>query len=120
MSYIYGDYDLYGLIDVAEVLRVYGPTKGRELATMEIHSEQIHGVTSFHSSTFHKIQHFLNNAIGAPMIQPGSQDTFGHGDDKLYVFTPIGNAYVLEEPEAAIREVYQLIFKEEPIERSFH
>ena len=119
MRYIYGDYDLYGLINVAEVLKVYGGSAGRLLAEKSILKDTIHGVTNFHSPTFKSICEFLNNGIGAPMVQHGSQDTFGHSDEKLYVFTPVGGAYVINDSEAAIRDVYQLVFKEEPIQRSF-
>ncbi len=116
MCYVYGDYDLYGLIDVDKVLQA---SKGKGIAEKQVMSENLFGVTSFHSPNFQQIRHFLNQGIGTNMIQHGSQDTFGHAADKLYVFTPLENAYVMEGTEAAIREVYQLIFKEEPIQRSF-
>lgn len=81
--------------------------------------EKLHGVASFHSPKFHEIQTFLNNGIGAPMIQHGLQDTFGHSAENLYGFTPLGAAYVIDESEAAIREMYRLVFLEAPIERNF-
>ena len=115
MHYVFGDYDLYGLIDVDKVLQA---CKGKGIAEKRIMSEKLFGVTNFHSPEYRQIRYFLNQGIGTDMIQHGSQDTFGQKADKLYVFTPLENAYVLEGSEAAIREVYQLVFKEQPIQRS--
>jgi hypothetical protein len=116
LCYVFGDYDLYGLIDVDEVLRA---SSQGEVAEKHVMSEKLFGATNFHSSKFQEIRQFLNRGIGPEMIQHGAQDTVGHSGDKLYVFTPLQQAYVINGSEAAIREVYKLVFKEQPIERSF-
>jgi len=116
LCYLIGDYDLYGLIDVAKVLQA---SKQGMMAEKDVKSKKMLGTTSFHSPHFQAISEFLNRGIGTEMIQHGAQDTFGHGGDKLYVFTPLQQAYVIDDSEAAIREIYELVFKERPIERSF-
>ncbi|ARU57193.1 hypothetical protein OLMES_3151 [Oleiphilus messinensis] len=119
LSYIHGDYDLYGLIDVAHVSQVFTETKTRRLAEKHVSDEELFGMKSFHSPIFHDVQTFLNAAIGVPMIQHGSQDTFGHSDEKLYVFTPVGGVFVVDENEESIRAIYRHVFREEPIQQSF-
>jgi hypothetical protein len=113
MSYVHGDYDLYGLIDVQEVLKNYTASGGRDLVVKEVFTQMLHGVSNFHTKKFGEIQTFLNSGIGVPMIQHGSQDTFEHKDDKLYVFNPVGGVYCLEETADTIREVYRLLFKQD-------
>lgn len=116
LCYVFGDYDLYGLIDVDKVLEA---SKQGMIAEKVVMSKKMLGTTSFHSPNFQAIREFLNRGIGTEMIQHGAQDTFGHGGDKLYVFTPLQHAYVIDDSEASIREIYELVLKERPIERSF-
>lgn len=96
-----------------------GIKEGR-IAEKQVLSEKVFGETNYYSPNWKKIQNVLNNCIGKDMIQHGSQDTFCHTNDKIYVFTPLNHAYVMNANkescgERGIRMVYELIFKEEPI-----
>ncbi|MCO6457434.1 MAG: hypothetical protein J5I93_19205 [Pirellulaceae bacterium] len=96
MAYIHGDYDLYGLIDMSTDEKV-------------VHDGMLRGIRHVYTHRFPEIQEFLNNGIGAAMVQHGAQDNLGHQDDELYVFTPLG-AYWLRETADAIREIYELVW----------
>ena len=116
LCYVFGDYDLYGLIDVVKVLQA---SKQGMIAEKKIITKKMLGTTSYHSPKFQEIREFLNRGIGAEMIQHGAQDTLGHSAEKLYVFTPLQQAYVIDGSEASIRGIYELVFQEQPIARSF-
>jgi len=112
MCYIHGDYDLYGLIDVDKVDQ--GVHAGK-VANKEVIDDKLLGQIHKYSPHFFEIKDFLNSGIGTDMVQHGSQDTFEHMTDKLYVFTPQQHAYVLNGSAGTIKEVYRQIFKELPI-----
>lgn len=113
LNYVFGDYDLYGLIDVDYVLNQMGQGG---LAEKRFEERPLLGGTNSYSPSFEAIRKFLNDGIGVEMIMHGAQDTLYHDDDKIYVFTPMENAYVLDANEAAIREVYRHVLKEQPME----
>ena len=96
LSYICGDYDLYGLIDID--------------AEEKVRHREIHrGQPNFFTARFKEIQAFINTGIGVDVIQHGSQDNVEHKDDQVFVFMPLG-AYYMDESADAIREVYDLLF----------
>ena len=111
-KYIFGDYDLYGLIDLNDLNKL---TKQFNLLEKIVKSEMLLGEKHFFSSKFSEVQFFLKKAIGEEMIQHGSQDIIGHKDDKVYIFTPSKQAYAMKGTANEIREAYKLLFKEEPI-----
>jgi len=119
MSYIHGDYDLYGLIDCVEAEKVWKNSNGGMLSNKNLVKSILLGTDHYYSKHFYEIKQFLNNGVGVDMIQHGAQDNIGHSKDKLYVFTPGDGFYVLDESEKVVREVYRLVFKEEPVEGSF-
>jgi len=128
MSYIHGDYDLYGLIDCVEAEKAC--RDGRR-ACKNTTRKMLYGVKHYYSNKFEDIKFDLNRFIGIKMIQHGAQDNIGHSSGKLYVFIPdkgsfflngssvLNGSYVLDESEKVVREVYRLVFKEEPVEGSF-
>jgi len=113
MCYIHGDYDLYGLIDVAKVERVVGESGGRgKVASVRL-KEQLCGKDHYFTERFFEIQAFLNNGFGVKMIQHASQDIVNHQDDELYVFTPTGGKYRMKDTADAIMDVYERVFYQE-------
>ena len=47
------------------------------------------------------------------MIQHASQDHVAHQSDLLYVFYPEGHTYQIDATADAIREIYELLFKQD-------
>lgn len=113
MCYIHGDYDLYGLIDVAKIeSAVYGPS-GRDKVSPKLLVEQLHGIPHIYTEHFPQIKEFLNRGIGTEMIQHASQDNLAHQDDELYVFYPFGGAYRLDATADQIRDIYLRLFDQD-------
>lgn len=110
LKYIHGDYDLYGLIDMSKMKSGY-----KNPSQKEIHKKNVGGITNYFSPHFHEISLFINQSLGTKMVQHGSQDTVSHKADKLYVFTPLKIAYVMEGTAHEIMAMYKLLFKEQPI-----
>lgn len=113
MCYIHGDYDLYGLIDVAKIERVVYGSAGRDKVSPDLIKGRLHGVPHIFTEQFSQIQAFLNGGIGAEMIQHASQDNVAHQDDELYVFYPFGGKYRLDATADAIKDIYQRLFQQE-------
>lgn len=112
MRYIHGDYDLYGLIDLRQSAL---PSMADSLnnRSARVLKEKLHGTPHFYTAKFPQIQQFLNNGFGCEMIQHSSQDHVAHQSDLLYVFYPEGYMYQIDATADAIREVYELLFKQE-------
>ncbi len=110
MRYIHGDYDLYGLIDLSTIAPA-GEASPR--AAPRVLQERLHGTAHYYTEKFRDIQAFLNRGIGADMIQHASQDHVAHQSDLLYVFYPEGYMYQLDASADAIREIYDLLFKQD-------
>jgi hypothetical protein len=113
MRYIHGDYDLYGLIDVAATERAMRHSGGREKFSPELMRETLHGVPHIYSARFKEIRAFINSAIGFDMIQHDGQANLEHSGDTLYVFYPIGSKYTVTASADAIREIYDHVFLQE-------
>jgi hypothetical protein len=113
MCYIHGDYDLYGLIDVEKTEATLHASRGRDRHSPGVIKERLHGMPHFYTERFPEIKAFLNAGIGAEMIQHAAQDLRYHHKDELYVFYPTGGKYHLVETADAIREIYELVFKQE-------
>lgn len=112
MRYIHGDYDLYGLIDVQSLA---GPTLAGPLQhrAPRVLKERLHGTPHYYTEQFPRIQKFLNDGIGCEMIQHASQDHVAHQSDLLYAFYPGGQLYKIDATADAIRELYELLFKQD-------
>lgn len=112
MRYIHGDYDLYGLIDLqpAPLPSLSGSLAHRSPRVLK---EKLHGTPHYYTAQFPQIQQFLNNGFGCDMIQHASQDHVAHQSDLLYVFYPEGYMYQIDATADAIREIYELLFKQE-------
>lgn len=76
--FIHGDYDLYGLI----------PTDEREMRLVT--RGQLLGQANFYTPLLQPVQNFINQRIGLPMVQHGSQENIGHSDDSVDIFWPDG------------------------------
>ncbi|NOQ15085.1 MAG: hypothetical protein GQ583_11485 [Methyloprofundus sp.] len=101
MSCMHGDYDLYALLDAADI-------NARTV------TEFINGTKNYCSKHFQKIQNALNREFGCPMIQHGGEFRREHKTDKIYVFYPTEdyrfNAYVIDESAMDIKEIFSLVF----------
>lgn len=110
MRYIHGDYDLYGLIDLENIT----PSGGEgQRHVPKVLKERLHGTPHYYTAKFPQIKEFLNNGFGADMIQHAAQDNVAHQSDLLYVFYPEGYMYQIDATADAIREIYDLLFKQE-------
>jgi hypothetical protein len=113
MSYIHGDYDLYGLIDVAGTVKAMRDSGGREKFSAVRTIEKLLGADHIVDAEFTKVRDFINGAIGADLVQHAGQDNLKHKDDIVYVFYPIGTKYTIDASADAIREIYDLVFQQE-------
>ena len=113
MNYLHGDYDLYGLIDIAKTEEKLA-SRRHDKYSPALESERLHGMPHIFTEKFKEIQLFLNNGIGVDMIQHAGQDNIGHKDDTLYVFYPDRSKYTLHDATAdAIRDIYDVVFQQE-------
>ncbi len=112
MRYIHGDYDLYGLIDLRppEMPSLAGSLINRSPRVLK---EKLHGTEHYYTAKFPQIQQFLNQGFGCEMIQHASQDHVAHQSDLLYVFYPEGYMFQIDASADAIREIYELLFKQD-------
>ena len=113
MRYIHGDYDLYGLIDLESIAPPARPGGESQRRPPKVLEERLHGTPHYYTAKFPQIKEFLNNGFGAEMIQHAAQDHVAHQSDLLYVFYPEGYMYQLDATADAIREIYDLLFKQE-------
>lgn len=113
MRYIHGDYDLYGLIDIAKVESVVRSSGSRGTVSPNVTKGELHGTPHIYSERFAEIQAFLNLGIGAEMIQHDSLDNVTHQDDELYLFYPFGGKYRLDDTAENIKDVYRRLFHQE-------
>jgi hypothetical protein len=113
MSYIHGDYDLYGLIDVAGTLKTKRDSGGREKFSPVRREEMLLGARHVFDPQYAKVRDFINREIGGPLVQHAGQDNLTHKGDTVYVFYPDGNNYTIAASADAIREIYELVFQQE-------
>ncbi|MHA7772618.1 hypothetical protein [Roseibium sp. M-1] len=97
---IYGDFDLYGIVDMdapGNIVRV---------------REERLGQTHARSPKFFDVQNYVNSRIGVPMVLHGSQETYAskHEDDDLDVFFPDGRVDYAGPTAASITAFYQKEF----------
>jgi hypothetical protein len=78
-DFIYGDYDLYDIIDPDQA--------PRNLAAVEALGSQPH----MRGPNFYKVQQFVNVRIGAPVVQHGGEMQYtDHSDQSIDAFGPAG------------------------------
>jgi hypothetical protein len=99
-KYIYGDFDLYGIV------RADDPA--RNVAVSETRLNQPHS----RSPEFFDVQHFVNRRIGVPMVLHGAQESYSdeHSDEGIDVFTPDGG-FMGKESRADLIRLYETKFK---------
>lgn len=94
-SYIHGDYDLYDIIDAA--------APSRNLASVETLLGQPHR----RGANVLRVQKFINDAIGSPMIQHGGEAQYAdHSEQSIDVFGPGGEDVTILN-EFSVRSWYQ-------------
>lgn len=99
MQYLHGDYDLYALLNA------------NDPPNDETKTEWINGEKNKFGAKFHKVQEFINDEIGAPMIHHGGQFRLEHKADTIYVFYPGGASYVISESEVrSIEEIFEVLY----------
>jgi hypothetical protein len=113
MCYVHGDYDLYGLVDVQKTEDTLRRTHGQERHKQIVLMTRERGELNYFPPAFDEKTDFLNSSIGAPMIQHGPQDAFRHESDELYIFTPTGAKYHSVASSDLIKEIYELVFKQD-------
>lgn len=90
-SFIYGDYDLYGVV----------PAEEREQRLVS--AGYLLGQPHFSTPLLGPISSFINRHIGVQMVQHGSQEHLGHTNEPLDVFWPDGRITELEGISAVTR-----------------
>ena len=97
-SYIHGDYDLYDVIDVAQVQR--------NLAAVETLLGQPHR----RGAKVVTVQNFINARIGSPMIQHGGEAQYAdHSEQSIDAFGPNGEDVTILN-EFSVRSWYEKRF----------
>ena len=83
-EFLHGDYDLYDIIDPEQAQR--------NLAAVESMLGQAHR----RGPNFYRVQSFINQGIGVPMIQHGGEMQYtDHSDQSIDVFGPKGEDFTI-------------------------
>ncbi len=81
IAYIYGDYDLYGIVSAKD------PANNVFVEEFRHHE----GLRHARGQEFFDVQGFLNRRMGIPMVLHGSQEKYSpHTDENIVVFWPDG------------------------------
>jgi hypothetical protein len=97
-SYIHGDYDLYDVIDRKQT--------HRNLASLE----SLHGQPHHRGANVLRVQKFLNDRIGVPMIQHGGEFQYAdHSEQAIDAFGPNGEDVTILN-EFSVRSWYETKF----------
>jgi len=120
MKYIYGDYDLYGIIDVGKTQSLV-PGKVHHV---ESRKENLHGEDHFVTERTKEIVDDLNRHLGlqhGKMIQHGEQSAWEHSGSSVYIFYPLPmQVQVVKESqfegsssemEKYLEDLYRYIYK---------
>ncbi|MBX9868667.1 MAG: hypothetical protein K2X63_02610 [Burkholderiaceae bacterium] len=114
MFYIHGDYDLYGLLDIAKIEKVMDPGNLGKVRP-ELIRGKLHGMPHIYTLQFPDIQKFLNMGIEPriEMVQHDGQANVAHKADEIYVFYPNGGKYRIDATVADIEAIYERMYKQE-------
>lgn len=98
-KYIYGDYDLYDVVDPSQARR--------NLAVVDTLNSQLHLRGPYH----YKVMNYINGIFGVPVIQHSGEAQYkDHSNQFIDVFGPSGEYYPLRN-EAEIRRFYDNQFQ---------
>lgn len=101
-NYIYGDYDLYGIVSEKD------PANNVFVEETRLHSDMPHN----RGPELFDVQHFLNRQLGVPMILHGSQEKYSeHTDEDILVFWPDGATVTEAKGRNEIEQLYQTTFQ---------
>ena len=112
MTYIHGDYDLYGVLDFSLEPR-------REVNKQYVQSDQQFGVKNLFTGRTKAVQAALNDAIGCDMVQHGEQAAYEFSADDIYVFTPDGRQSIIakgksdKEMAGMMSDLFRYVFASE-------
>ena len=98
-NHIHGDYDLYDIINPEQ------PEKNLGLVSRTHDTQHIIGLYT------KKVQEYVNNRIGSPMIQHSGNAQFADhsGQSKIEVFGPAGEQFTILN-EYSLKAIYETIF----------
>jgi len=100
LAYVYGDYDLYGIVSAKN------PSQNvfvEELRLGEKHSR---------SPEFFDVQHHLNRRLDIPLILHGAQESYSeHTEEDILVFHPDGIKVEEKQGKKQIEEMYATLFQ---------
>lgn len=100
LNYIFGDYDLYGIVSQAD------PANNVFVQESRIGQPHNRGPELF------DVQHFLNKRIGIPMILHGSQEKYSpHTGEDIVIFWPDGRKVTEAKGGEEIRKLYETVFQ---------
>lgn len=95
LQYIYGDYDLYGIVSE------------RDPSSHVFVAETRLGVPHTRTPELFDVQHYLNRAMGIPMVLHGAQESYSpHTDEDILIFWPDGVKVEERCGKAQIEEFY--------------
>ena len=96
---IYGDYDLYDVVDPAQARRNFAIV------------DTMHGQLHMRSPYMYKVMAWINERIGAPVVQHSGEAQYkDHTDQTIDAFGPLGEYRELHN-EAEIRLFYSTTFE---------
>jgi hypothetical protein len=91
MAYVYGDYDLYGVIDAAAIDRQRG------VNVLHVMEEPLLGTKNYFTERTKDVQNRLNAAIGCDVVHHGEQVAYEFIADEIYVFDLNGRKWRIRE-----------------------
>ena len=116
MSYLHGDYDLYGIIDVdPDVMK----NRTSHVNQMQVIENKLYGQTQFSTTKSASVSKTINDVIGFELVKHGEQSAYQHEaqDDDVYVFFPSGDVQVIrsfkhsQEQLKYFEDLYRYVFK---------
>lgn len=116
MSYLHGDYDLYGIIDYSGL----GELRPGQVQESNISEGQLLGQKSFTTAKSKAVEESINLIIGDDMVKHGEQSAYEHSvDDDVYIFYPSGDIQVVSESQFKhpsemanyFQDLYRYVFK---------
>lgn len=98
-KYIYGDFDLYGIVPAAN--------PSRNVAVAETRLGERHS----RSPEFLDVQIYINGKLGVPMVLHGAQESFAsaHSEEGIDIFHPDGTITGCENA-LEIKQLYETVF----------
>jgi hypothetical protein len=115
MSYLHGDYDLYGIIDASQAAGM----KAGKVHVVPISESNILGQKNFATGLSNDVAENLNLLLGCELVKHGEQSAYEHIASDVYIFYPTGNIQVVcesqfkheTEMQNYFQDLYHYVFK---------